>query len=80
MRKCLATNESFPKKDLLRIVRTPQGDVQVDTTGKLNGKGAYISKSVDALQLAKQRKVLDKALEVSIPNEVYDEIERIING
>ena len=80
MRKCLATNVSFPKKDLLRIVRTPQGDVQVDTTGKLNGKGAYISKSEEALQLAKQRKVLDKALEVSVPDEVYDEIERIING
>lgn len=80
MRKCLATNESFPKKDLLRIVRTPQGDVKVDVTGKLNGKGAYISKSAEALKLAKQNKVLNKALEVNIPQEVYDEIERIING
>ena len=48
MRRCLATNESFPKKDLLRIVRTPEGEVKVDLSGKLNGKGAYISKSMEA--------------------------------
>ena len=80
MRRCLATNESFPKKDLLRIVRTPESEVKVDISGKLNGKGAYISKSIDALNLAKKNKVLDKALEIEVPNSVYDEIERIING
>ncbi|MDO4940591.1 MAG: YlxR family protein [Erysipelotrichaceae bacterium] len=80
MRKCLATQESFPKKDLLRIVRTPEGEVKVDVTGKLNGKGAYISKSMEALNIAKKKKVLDRALEVSVPEEVYVEIERIING
>lgn len=80
MRKCLATNQSFPKNELLRIVRTPQGEVKVDTTGKLNGKGAYISKSIDALNLAKKSRVLNKALEVDIPDSVYDEIAGIING
>ena len=80
MRKCLATNESFPKKDLLRIVRTPEGEIKVDTTGKLNGKGAYISKSKDAVEKAKKSKVFNKALEVDIPDTIYDEIERIING
>lgn len=80
MRRCLAINESFPKKELLRIVRTPEGEVKVDTTGKLNGKGAYISKSNKALEIAKTKKVLSRALEIEIPDEVYDEIERIING
>ncbi|MBQ0035671.1 MAG: YlxR family protein [Firmicutes bacterium] len=80
MRKCLATQISFPKKELLRIVRTPEGEIKVDITGKLNGKGAYISKSMEALDIAKKKKVLDRALEVSIPEEVYVEIERIING
>lgn len=80
MRKCLATQISFPKKELLRIVRTPEGEIKVDITGKLNGKGAYISKSMKALDIAKKKKVLDRALEVSIPEEVYVEIERIING
>ena len=80
MRRCLATNESFPKKELLRIVRTPEGEVKVDLSGKLNGKGAYISKSNEAFKLARDKKVLSKALEVEIPEEVYQEIERIING
>ena len=80
MRRCLATNESFPKKDLLRIVRTPEKEIKVDTTGKLNGKGAYLSKSIDALKIAKQKRLLDKALEIEVDESVYEEIERIING
>ena len=80
MRRCLATNQSFPKKDLLRIVRTPEGEVKVDLTGKLNGKGAYISKSLEALQLARKKKVLSRALETEIKEEVYEEILKVING
>ena len=80
MRRCLATNESFPKKELLRIVRTPQGEVKVDLTGKLNGKGAYISKSPEALAIARKKKVLDRALEMEVPEEIYEEIERVIHG
>ena len=80
MRRCLVTQQSFPKKDLLRVVRTPQGDIVVDITGKQNGKGAYISKSLDALRIAKTKKVLDRALETEVPNSIYEEIERIING
>ena len=80
MRRCLATNESFPKKDLLRIVRTPEGDVKVDLTGKLNGKGAYISRSIEALTIAKKKGLIAKALQVDVTDEVYQEIERVING
>ena len=80
MRRCLATNESFPKKELLRIVRTPEGEVVVDLSGKLNGKGAYISKSMDALKIAKSKKLLDRALEVEVKDEIYEQIERVING
>ena len=80
MRKCLASGESLPKKDLLRIVRTPEGEVKVDTTGKLNGKGAYLKKSLDALEIAKKKNLLSKALEVKVDEEVYKEIEKVING
>ena len=80
MRRCLATNESFPKKDLLRIVRTPEGDVKVDLTGKLNGKGAYISRSIEALNIAKKKGLIARALQVDVTDEVYQEIERVING
>lgn len=80
MRRCLATNESFPKKELLRIVRTPEGNVVVDVTGKANGKGAYISKSMEALELAKKKKVLNRALECEIPESIYEDIEKVVNG
>ncbi len=80
MRRCLATNESFPKKELLRIVRTPEGNVVVDVTGKANGKGAYISKSMEALELARKKKVLNRALECEIPESIYEDIEKVING
>lgn len=80
MRKCLASGESVPKKDLLRIVRTPEGKVKVDTTGKLNGKGAYLKKSLEALEIAKKKNLLSRALEVNVDEEVYKEIEKVING
>ncbi len=80
MRKCLASGQSLPKKELLRIVRTPEGEVKVDTTGKLNGKGAYLKKSLEALQIAKKKNLISKALEVSVDEEVYKEIEKVING
>lgn len=80
MRKCLASGESVPKKDLLRIVRTPEGEVKVDTTGKLNGKGAYLKKSLEALEIAKKKNLLSRALEVNVNEEVYKEIEKVING
>lgn len=80
MRKCLASGESVPKKDLLRIVRTPEGEVKVDTTGKLNGKGAYLKKSLEALEIAKKKNLLYRALEVNVDEEVYKEIEKVING
>lgn len=79
MRRCLATNLSFPKKELLRIVKTPQGEVKVDSSGKLNGKGAYISKSKQSLEIVKKKGLLEKALEIEIPESVYEEIERLIN-
>lgn len=79
MRKCLATNESLPKKELLRVVRTPEGEVKVDTTGKLNGKGAYLKKSLDALEILKKKGLLDRALEVKVDESVYEEIAKVIN-
>ena len=79
MRRCVATNESLPKKELLRIVRNKEGQVTVDTTGKANGKGAYLKKDLEALKIAKTKNALGRALEISIPEEVYQEIERVIN-
>ena len=74
MRRCVATNESFPQKELLRIVRTTDGTIQVDTTGKVNGHGAYLKKDPEAVKLAKKNGALKRALETDIPDEVYEDI------
>ncbi len=78
MRRCIATNEQLPKKDLLRIVRTPEGEIKVDVTGKMNGHGAYLKKSEEAVAIAKQKGSLRSKLGVDIPEEVYEEILKVI--
>lgn len=78
MRRCVATMEMCEKKDLLRIVRTPEGNIVVDLTGKKNGRGAYLKKTLDALAIAKKKNALARALEQDIPEEIYQEIERLI--
>ena len=80
MRKCVVTQERFPKKELIRVVRTPEDTIEIDTTGKLNGHGAYIQKSLETLQKARQTKALSRALEMEIPEEVYTKLEEIIHG
>ena len=78
LRTCVITKESLPKHELLRIVRTPEMEVKVDETGKLNGRGAYIKKSLEVLEKAKKSKLLEKRLECSIDESVYEEIKNII--
>lgn len=80
MRKCVVTQERFPKKDLIRVIRTPEKTVEIDLTGKKNGHGAYISKNLETLALAKKNKALQRALEIEIPDEVYQELETIITN
>lgn len=78
LRTCVVTKEQLEKKDLLRIVKNKEGLVFVDETGKANGRGAYIKKDLETLELAKKNKALDRALETTISDEVYEEIEKII--
>lgn len=80
MRSCVITKEKLPKNELLRIVRDPNGMVIVDTTGKINGRGAYIKKDREVLDKAKKSKILERILEVPLSDEVYLEIEKIINN
>lgn len=75
MRRCVATQESLPKKELLRIVRTPQGEVKIDESGRLNGRGAYLKRSAEAVEIAKKRKSLARALECEIPEALFDELK-----
>ena len=78
LRTCVVTKEQFEKKDLLRVVKSKEGIVSVDETGKLNGRGAYIKKDLEVLDLAKKTKALDRALDTTISDEVYTQIEKAI--
>lgn len=78
LRTCVVTREKLEKKDLLRIVKNNEGKVFVDESGKANGRGAYIKKSIDALEKAIKTKILEKNLETTISDEVYEEIRKII--
>lgn len=76
MRQCVGCRESKEKKELIRVIKTPEGEVILDSTGKKNGRGAYICSSVECFAKAKKIKSLERALNISIPDEVYEDIER----
>ena len=78
MRGCVVTGEKLPKRELLRIVRTTDGTVVCDLSGKINGRGAYIKKDVDVLEKAKKTKILEKRLECTISDETYEEVKNEI--
>lgn len=76
MRRCVATGEQLPKKELLRIVRTPEGELKVDLTGKANGHGAYLKKDPAVIETARKNGSLARALGVSIPEDFWETIRR----
>ncbi len=78
MRSCVVTREKCEKRELLRIVKDKDGVVSVDLTGKMNGRGAYIKKDLEVLEKAKKTKALEKHLETSISDSIYESIEKII--
>ena len=78
MRKCVATGEMRPKKELVRVVRSKEGEVSIDLTGKKSGRGAYLSKDKETVLLAKKRNILSKQLETSVDDAIYDELNELI--
>ena len=76
MRQCMGCNEHRPKKELLRVVRTADGKVVLDFTGKLSGRGAYICPDVSCLKKARKSRRLDHTLEIQIPEEIYEAMEQ----
>ena len=78
MRSCVVTKEKYPKKELIRIVRTPEQEVIIDLQGKANGRGAYLKKDINVINKAKNSKVLNKYLEVEIPDEIYNQLEQLV--
>lgn len=78
LRTCVVTKEQLPKQELLRIVKDKNGNVEVDETGKLNGRGAYIKKDMMVLEKAIKTKALERKLECEINDDVYQKIRKII--
>lgn len=74
MRKCVASNEMKPKKEMIRIVRSKEGVVSIDPTGKKNGRGAYISLDKALVEQARKKKLFDQALNATVPDEFYAEL------
>ncbi|MGX8698492.1 MAG: RNase P modulator RnpM [bacterium] len=72
LRQCMGCREMKPKRELVRVVRSPAGEVSIDLTGKKNGRGAYVCPSAACLQKAIRSRALSRALEAPIPEELYD--------
>ena len=80
MRSCVVTKEKYPKKELLRIVRTPEEKIIIDETGKSNGRGAYLKKDKEVIEKARKSKILNKILGVEIPDNIFEDLIKIINN
>lgn len=78
LRKCAVTGEMFPKKEMIRIVRTKEGEVFVDVTGKQSGRGTYVSKTEEAVELARRNHAIEQQLGVKVEDAIYDELLYVI--
>lgn len=78
LRTCVITKEKLPKQELIRVVRTPEGTVQIDLTGKMNGRGAYLKKDIEVFKKAQKSKSLNRILEVEVKDEIFEELEKTI--
>jgi uncharacterized protein len=78
LRKCVATGEMKPKKEMIRIVRSKEGEVSIDPTGKKSGRGAYLSKDKDVILLAKKKNTLANQLQAKIDESLYDELISLV--
>lgn len=78
LRTCVITKEKLPKQELIRVVKDNENNVFIDLTGKSNGRGAYIKRDINVLDTAIKTRALSRQLEVEIPDEVYEELRKII--
>ena len=78
VRTCVVTKEKYPKHELIRIVRTPSGEIVIDQTGKLNGRGAYLRLTSEVIEQARNKKSLNYHLKLEVPNSIYEELTKLI--
>lgn len=78
MRTCVVTREKFPKAELVRVVRTPENNIVIDTTGRTNGHGAYLKKDLQVIEKAMTSKILNRVLETEVPNEIFEQLKKLV--
>ena len=78
LRTCVVTKERCPKKELIRVVRTPEGNVIIDESGKANGRGAYLKLDFSVIDKAEKSKILNKHLEIDVPSKIYEDLRNLI--
>lgn len=76
MRMCTGCREMKPKQELIRIVKSPEGDISLDTTGKKNGRGAYVCKNIECIKKIKKQKALNRAFDTPVEQDIYDSLEK----
>ncbi|HJA94025.1 MAG TPA: YlxR family protein [Candidatus Eisenbergiella merdipullorum] len=76
LRQCVGCGQMKGKKEMMRVLRTAEGDILLDTTGKKNGRGAYLCRSMECLKKARKNRGLERSFKMGIPNEVYDKLEK----
>lgn len=76
LRQCVGCGEMKSKKEMMRVLKTPEDEIVLDLTGKKNGRGAYLCISRECLKMARKNKGLERSFQMSIPNEVYDSLEK----
>lgn len=76
MRQCTGCGEMKNKKELIRVIKTPEEEITIDFTGKKNGRGAYLCNSFDCFLKAKKTKAIERSLKITIPDEIYDQLEK----
>jgi predicted RNA-binding protein YlxR (DUF448 family) len=76
IRRCLITGEQLPKQTLIRMVLTPQGQLLIDPSGKLNGRGAYLKKNIDLIERLKKGQYLKKQFAVEVTDDFYDQLKK----
>lgn len=79
LRQCIGCSEMKPKKDMMRVLKTNENEIILDVTGKQNGRGAYTCKNLECLQKARKTKGLDRSFKMSVPQQVYENLEKEFN-
>lgn len=79
MRQCVGCQNMVSKRELIRVIKTSEGEIRLDVTGKQNGRGAYICKKKECLEKAMKKHSLERSLKVAIPDEIYDSLKEELN-